>query len=261
MSVLQTKNLGISFGGLQAVSEVNIHVEQGELLGLIGPNGAGKTTMFNMFTGVYIPTEGSIEFTNPKTGTTKMLNGLKPYQVARRGISRTFQNIRLFKDLSAIDNLRIAMHKNIRHNLFEAVFRLPRYQKDERAFYDRAAYILEIVGLAEKKDELAKNLPYGEQRKLEIARAIATGANLIFLDEPAAGMNPSETEELRQLVLRLKDEFELTVVLIEHDMKFVMGLCERIYVLDFGHIIAEGTPDEIKSNKQVIKAYLGEDLN
>ncbi|MCI8497213.1 MAG: ABC transporter ATP-binding protein [Clostridiales bacterium] len=261
MTILETYNLGISFGGLKAVEGVNIHVEKGELLGLIGPNGAGKTTMFNMFTGVYVPTEGTVEMQDPQSGEMKTINGLKPHLASRKGISRTFQNIRLFKDLSAIDNLRIAMHKNIRYNLFEAVFRLPRYQKDEQKFYEQASYILDIVGLSDKKEELAKNLPYGEQRKLEIARAIATGAQLIFLDEPAAGMNPSETEELRQLVLRLKDEFGLTVVLIEHDMKFVMGLCERIYVLDFGHIIAEGTPDEIKSNKQVIKAYLGEDVN
>ena len=259
MTILKVEDLAKNFGGLQAVTDVNITVEEGELLGLIGPNGAGKTTIFNLLTGVYVPTSGTIELRD-KNGRLVKINGLKPYLTSRRGISRTFQNIRLFKELSALDNLRIAMHKNVHYGLVAAVFRTGAYQRDEKRFSDEAMHILQLVGLQDKAQEKAKNLPYGEQRKLEIARAIATGAKVIFLDEPAAGMNPSETEELSRLILRLKAEFGLTIILIEHDMKFVMGLCERIYVLDFGTIIAEGVPDEIKANKRVIEAYLGEEL-
>ena len=259
MALLDVKNLSISFGGLRAVDGFEMQIEKGELYGLIGPNGAGKTTIFNLLTGVYVPTSGTIELKD-KDGSLVKINGLKPYLTSRRGISRTFQNIRLFKELSALDNLRIAMHKNVHYGLVAAILRTGAYQRDERRFSHDAMHILELVGLQEKAQELAKNLPYGEQRKLEIARAIATGAKVIFLDEPAAGMNPSETEELSRLILRLKAEFGLTIILIEHDMKFVMGLCERIYVLDFGTIIAEGVPDEIKANKRVIEAYLGEEL-
>lgn len=257
-TMLDVKQLKISFGGLDAVTGVDMHIERGELVGLIGPNGAGKTTIFNMLTGVYVPTAGTIELSNG-FGKMNHLEGLKPHVVALRGISRTFQNIRLFKELTVLDNLRIAMHKNIKHNIIEALFRLPGYRNDEKLFYDNAIHILRLVNLLDKKETLAKNLSYGEQRRLEIARAIATGARLIFLDEPAAGMNPSETEDLRELILALKDEFDLTIVLIEHDMKFVMNLCSRIYVLEFGKIIAEGSPDEIRNNERVIRAYLGED--
>ena len=247
MAILKIEDLSKSFGGLKAVSHVNINVEKGELIGLIGPNGAGKTTIFNLLTGVYVPTSGKIELKNDKTGDSILINGLKPYITSSFGISRTFQNIRLFRDLSVLDNLRIAMHKRVKYNVFSAIF------------YENAMAILDFVGLADKRDELADNLPYGEQRKLEIARAVATGASVIFLDEPAAGMNPSETEELRVLIEDLRKKYELTVILIEHDMKFVMQICERIYVLDFGTIIAEGTPEEIKNNDRVIKAYLGEE--
>lgn len=259
MAILKIEDLSKSFGGLKAVSHVNINVEKGELIGLIGPNGAGKTTIFNLLTGVYVPTSGKIELKNDKTGDSILINGLKPYITSSFGISRTFQNIRLFRDLSVLDNLRIAMHKRVKYNVFSAIFRTKAYRECEKIFYENAMAILDFVGLADKRDELADNLPYGEQRKLEIARAVATGASVIFLDEPAAGMNPSETEELRVLIEDLRKKYELTVILIEHDMKFVMQICERIYVLDFGTIIAEGTPEEIKNNDRVIKAYLGEE--
>ena len=259
MAILKIEDLSKSFGGLKAVSHVNINVEKGELIRLIGPNGAGKTTIFNLLTGVYVPTSGKIELKNDKTGDSILINGLKPYITSSFGISRTFQNIRLFRDLSVLDNLRIAMHKRVKYNVFSAIFRTKAYRECEKIFYENAMAILDFVGLADKRDELADNLPYGEQRKLEIARAVATGASVIFLDEPAAGMNPSETEELRVLIEDLRKKYELTVILIEHDMKFVMEICERIYVLDFGTIIAEGTPEEIKNNDRVIKAYLGEE--
>ena len=258
MPILNVENLNKSFGGLKAVSDVNIYVKRGELLGLIGPNGAGNTTIFNLLTGVYVPTTGVIELTG-SDGRKVKIGGMKPYMTARHGLSRTFQNIRLFKSMTVLDNILVGMHKNVKYTLLEAIFRLPRYYKQESRFEEQAMHILEVVGLAHKAQELAANLPYGEQRKLEIARAIATGASVIFLDEPAAGMNPSETDELAGLIVSLKDEYDLTIILIEHDMKFVMGLCERIYVLDFGTIIAEGNPDEIKHNQRVIQAYLGEE--
>lgn len=258
MPVLNVENLNKSFGGLKAVSDVNIYVKRGELLGLIGPNGAGKTTIFNLLTGVYVPTTGAIELTGAD-GRKVKIGGMKPYMTARHGLSRTFQNIRLFKSMTVLENLLVAMHKNVRYTMLEGILRLPRYYKQEARFQEQAMHILSVVGLDSKAQELAENLPYGEQRKLEIARAIATGAFVIFLDEPAAGMNPSETDELARLIVDLKDEYDLTIILIEHDMKFVMGLCERIYVLDFGTIIAEGSPDEIKHNQRVIQAYLGEE--
>ncbi len=257
MIMLKVDKLYKNFGGLKAVSDVSINVKKGELVGLIGPNGAGKTTIFNLLTGVYVPTSGKIELLD-ENGTLNELKGIKPHIVASRGISRTFQNIRLFKDISVLDNLRISMHKNVGYNLFEALFRLPRYKKEEDNIYLKSMELLDFVGLSLKKENISRNLSYGEQRKLEIARAIATGARLIFLDEPAAGMNPSETDELGKLIVKLQNKYNLTIMLIEHDMKFVMKLCKRIYVLDFGSIIAEGSPDEIKKNKRVITAYLGE---
>lgn len=259
MKVLNAEHIYMIFGGLKAVDDVSIYAKRGELLGLIGPNGAGKTTIFNMLTGVYVPTSGKIVFVN-HNNEELTVNGVKPYKVSRFGVSRTFQNIRLFKELSVLDNMLISMHKDVKYSIFGAMLKSNKYLETEQAFYNKSMKILQAVGLAEKKNELASNLPYGEQRKLEIARAIATGADIVFLDEPAAGMNPSETEELANLILELKKEYNLTILLIEHDMKFVMKICERIYVLDFGILIAEGTPKEIKSNPNVIKAYLGEEI-
>ncbi len=259
MNVLQADHISIVFGGLKAVDDVTIYAKKGELLGLIGPNGAGKTTIFNMLTGVYAPTKGNIAYING-AGAEINIKGMQPYKVSRIGVSRTFQNIRLFKNLSVLDNMLISMHKDVGYTVFGAIIKSGRYLNTEKEFYDKAIKILQAVKLDGKKGEYAKNLPYGEQRKLEIARAIATGAEIVFLDEPAAGMNPSETEELADLIQTLKNEYNLTIVLIEHDMKFVMKICERIYVLDFGILIAEGTPKEIKSNPNVIKAYLGEEI-
>ncbi|MCL2323606.1 MAG: ABC transporter ATP-binding protein [Oscillospiraceae bacterium] len=257
MIMLKVDKLCKNFGGLKAVSDVSIHVDKGELVGLIGPNGAGKTTIFNILTGVYVPSSGKIEFCD-EDGCLRELRKVKPNVAAKRGISRTFQNIRLFKDISVLDNLKISMHKNVHHNLVDALLRLPKYKADEGDIYERAMELLDFVNLSDKKRIIARNLSYGEQRKLEIARAIATRARFILLDEPAAGMNPHETDELGKLIVRLQDKYNLTIMLIEHDMKFVMKLCKRIYVLDFGSIIAEGSPDEIRQNKRVITAYLGE---
>lgn len=257
MPILKLFDLNKNFGGIKAVSNINIDIFDGELLGLIGPNGAGKTTIFNLITGIYSPTLGEINLKNKK-GKYIQIHGLKPYQISRMGISRTFQNIRLFSNLSVIDNVKIAMHKDIKYSIFESFLKLPRVNKNEVEIEKKANELLSIVNIVGKNNHLAKNLSYGEQRKLEIARALATNPKIIFMDEPAAGMNPNETEELAKLVREIRDRFKLTIVFIEHDMKFVMNLCERIYVLDFGNIIAEGTPAEIKSNKKVIKAYLGE---
>ena len=259
MSILSVKKLTKSFGGLTAVSNVNIELNQGELVGLIGPNGAGKTTVFNLLTGVYKPTSGTI--TLHMDGTDKALHGLKPYKICDKGLARTFQNIRLFKDLTVLDNVRIAMHKNVRYGLISSFLHLPSCQREEKALVDRSMELLKIMKLELKKDELAKNLPYGEQRHLEIARALAADPCLLLLDEPAAGMNPAETAQLTEIISWIRSKFNLTILLIEHDMSLVMKICERIYVLDYGMVIASGTPDEIKSNKRVIEAYLGEDVN
>lgn len=255
MSLLKTDKLSKVFGGLRAVSGFNIEISKGELVGLIGPNGAGKTTAFNLLTGVYEPTEGTIDFGG------KSLIGLKPYQITQCGIARTFQNIRLFANLSVLDNVKIAYHFHVKYGLPESILRMGRYYKEEAEIIEKATRFLEIFNLADKKDEIAKNLPYGEQRRLEIARALAAQPQLLLLDEPAAGMNPQETQELMQMIRWIRKEFDLTILLIEHDMSLVMGVCERIYVLEYGSLIAQGTPEEIKNNPRVIEAYLGEEVH
>jgi len=259
MPILSVKKLTKSFGGLTAVSNLNIELEQGELVGLIGPNGAGKTTVFNLLTGVYVPTAGII--TLSRDGGEKALHGLKPYTICKAGLARTFQNIRLFKDLTVLDNVRIAMHKNVEYGLVSSFLHLPSFHKEEKKLVEESMELLRIFKLENKKDEYAKNLPYGEQRHLEIARALATNPILLLLDEPAAGMNPAETAQLTEIIGWIREKFKLTILLIEHDMSLVMKICERIYVLDYGIIIANGTPDEIKSNQRVIEAYLGEDVS
>jgi branched-chain amino acid transport system ATP-binding protein len=250
--LLKIDNLGISFGGLRAVDKVEMTINEGEIIGLIGPNGAGKTTCFNMITGVYKPTDGAIELAGER------IDGLSTPIINKKGIARTFQNIRLFKDLSVLDNVRVALHAETNYRLFAAVLRTPGYKKTEAAVRARAIELLKVFSLENRLDDKAGSLPYGEQRKLEIVRALATKPKLILLDEPAAGMNPQETATLMRLIHRVRDEFKVTVLLIEHDMSLVMKICERIYVLDYGKEIARGTPGEIQSNKQVIKAYLGE---
>lgn len=259
MPILTVDKLTKSFGGLTAVSNVNIEIHEGELLGLIGPNGAGKTTLFNLLTGVYVPTSGEVSFKTDKG--KQSIQGLKPYRICEKGIARTFQNIRLFKELTVLDNVRIAMHKDLKYGVVSSFTHGIKYKKEEKRIIEESVRLLEILGLDDKQDELASNLPYGEQRHLEIARALATNPSLLLLDEPAAGMNPAETSALTSLISRIREEFDLTILLIEHDMSLVMKICERIYVLDYGKIIANGTPEQIKSDKQVIKAYLGEDVN
>ncbi len=255
MALLKATKLSKVFGGLRAVSNFEMEIEQGELVGLIGPNGAGKTTAFNLLTGVYEPTDGEIEFNG------QSVVGLKPYQITQKGIARTFQNIRLFSELSVLDNVKVAYHFHVKYGLLESVLRMGRYHKEEEEIEAKAIRFLEIFQLADKKDEIAKNLPYGEQRRLEIARALAAQPKLLLLDEPAAGMNPQETQQLLQMIRWIRKEFNLTILLIEHDMSLVMNVCERIYVLDYGSIIAKGTPQEIKNNPRVIEAYLGEEVH
>ena len=257
MSILTVEKLTKSFGGLMAVSGVNMHLEQGELVGLIGPNGAGKTTVFNLLTGVYKPSSGSV--TLNRDGKSQVISGMKPYNICKMGLARTFQNIRLFRDLTVLDNVRIAMHKDVSYGLPAAFLHLPSYSREEKRLRDKSMELLKIMGLESKKDELAKNLPYGEQRHLEIARAMAPDPAVLLLDEPAAGMNPAETAQLTELIGWIRQNYSLTVLLIEHDMSLVMKICERIYVLDYGMVIADGTPDQIRSDKRVIEAYLGED--
>ncbi|MCH3949901.1 MAG: ABC transporter ATP-binding protein [Acidaminococcus sp.] len=253
--LLDLRNVSIVFGGLRAVSNVNMYIDEHELVGLIGPNGAGKTTAFNMITGVYVPTEGEIEFDG------KLVNGKKSYQVTQMGMARTFQNIRLFSELSVLDNVKIAFNMHVHYNLLEAVIRDQRYFREEAEITEKAMQLLKIFHLEEHADDMAKNLPYGAQRRLEIARALATEPKLLLLDEPAAGMNPQETHELMEMIRWLRDNFHLAILLIEHDMSLVMGVCERIYVLEYGICIANGTPEEIRSNKRVIEAYLGGEVS
>ncbi|CAM3025448.1 MAG: ABC transporter ATP-binding protein [Pseudolactococcus laudensis] len=251
MALLEVKNLTKNFGGLTAVGDVNIELGDSELVGLIGPNGAGKTTLFNLLTGVYEPSEGTVSLDG------KILNGMPTYKIAAAGLSRTFQNIRLFKDLSVLDNVLIAMGTRKKSKLIESFLRLPGYYKQEEEMKKEALELLAIFDLDVKYDSLAKNLPYGEQRRLEIVRALATQPKILFLDEPAAGMNPQETAELTALIKQIQQQFNITILLIEHDMSLVMNVTERIYVLEYGRLIAHGTPDEIKHNKRVIEAYLG----
>ena len=252
--LLKVDNVSMVFGGLRAVSNLSMHIDEGELIGLIGPNGAGKTTAFNMITGVYTPTEGKVYFNGQQS------SGKKSYQVTQMGMARTFQNIRLFSELSVIDNVKIAYNMHVTYNLADAIVRDGKYLSEEEFITQKALDLLKIFHLEEEAHEVAKNLPYGKQRRLEIARALATEPKLLLLDEPAAGMNPQETKELMEMIRWIRKEFNLSILLIEHDMGLVMGVCERIYVLEYGMKIAEGTPDEIKHNMRVIEAYLGEEV-
>ena len=251
MSLLEVKNLTIMFGGLCAVDDFNLNLEKNELVAVIGPNGAGKTTIFNMLTGIYKPTRGSI------TLEGESLVGLKPYQFAQRGVTRTFQNIRLFSNASVADNVKVGLHNQIGYPLWDGVFRLPGYWKKEKLAHESAMELLSIFDMQDLADHQAGSLPYGAQRRLEIVRALATNPSLLLLDEPAAGMNPSETAELMENIVKIRDTFQIAIMLIEHDMKLVMGICEGIAVLNYGRIIAKGTPSEIQNNPTVVEAYLG----
>ena len=248
---LECIHLGIEFGGLKAVDDFSLTIGKTEIAGLIGPNGAGKTTVFNLLTNVYQPTRGSILIDGMPTA------GKKTYQVNRMGVARTFQNIRLFKEMSVIDNIKVGLHESMKYDLASSLIRLPNYWKEEKHCTERAFELLDIFHMADMAYTQAGSLPYGAQRRLEIMRALATSPKLLLLDEPAAGMNPSETAELTENIRRIRDEFNIAVLLIEHDMSLVMGICEGIAVLNFGRIIAKGTPDEIRNNPQVIEAYLG----
>jgi len=251
--ILKTNDLIMKFGGLTAVNKFSIEINKNEIVGLIGPNGAGKTTSFNMITGVYKPTEGTVSFDGQD------ITGMRPDLIAIKGITRTFQNIRLLGSLPVRDNVMIGQHLRLKSNWVEAVIRTPRYTQEEKKIREKADDLLSQLGLIKNANEIASSLPYGAQRRLEIARALATEPKFLMLDEPAAGMNPNEGQELMDFIKRVRTDFDLTILLIEHDMKVVMGTCERIYVLDYGTIIAHGTPQQIQSNERVIQAYLGVD--
>jgi len=255
--MLKIENMTMRFGGVVAANKFNAHIKKGQIVGLIGPNGAGKTTIFNVVTGVYKPTEGKVIF-NPGDKEHD-ITGMAPDEIAKLGVCRTFQNIRLFKDMTVLDNVFIGNHLRIKSNVFSSIIRVPSYRKEEREMLEKSLYLLDRVGLLEEKDEKAHSLPYGKQRRLEIARALATEPKLLLLDEPAAGMNPQESKELMDFILNIKDEFDLTVFLIEHHMDVVMGICEDILVLDHGELIAQGDPETIQKDQRVIEAYLGVD--
>lgn len=252
MALLSVKNLGIQFGGLRAVDEFNLEIEKGELYGLIGPNGAGKTTVFNMLTGVYKPTAGEIVLDG------KNITGKKQIEINKLGVARTFQNIRLFSQMSVLDNVKAGLHNQYKYSTISGIFRIPTYFKTEKKMNDRALELLRVFDLQNEADFLASNLPYGKQRKLEIARALATNPKLLLLDEPAAGMNPNETAELMDTIKFVRKEFDMTILLIEHDMRLVSGICEKLTVLNFGKVLAQGKTSEVLSNPEVITAYLGE---
>ncbi len=252
MALLEVKNLGIQFGGLRAVDDFSLEIEKGELYGLIGPNGAGKTTVFNMLTGVYKPTEGKAFLDG------KSIVGKKQIEINRMGIARTFQNIRLFRQMSVLDNVKVGLHNQIKYSTLAGVLKLPSYFKKEREMDDQAMELLSVFDLQDDADLLSSNLPYGKQRKLEIARALATNPKLLLLDEPAAGMNPNETSELMKTIQFVREKFHMTILLIEHDMHLVSGICEKLTVLNFGKVLACGETSEVLKNPEVITAYLGE---
>lgn len=252
MAMLEVKNLGISFGGLRAVDGFEMQIEKGQLYGLIGPNGAGKTTVFNMLTGVYKPDDGSIVLDG------KDITGKKTIDINKAGIARTFQNIRLFKELTVAENVKVGLHNQLQYNTLEGILRLPRYFAVEKLMQEKALELLKVFHLEEEADTLAANLPYGKQRKLEIARALATTPKLLLLDEPAAGMNPNETQELMDTIRFVQEHFDMTILLIEHDMRLVGGICEKLTVLNFGRVLCQGKTSEVLNNPEVIKAYLGE---
>lgn len=252
MALLEVKNLGISFGGLRAVDNFSLKIEKGQLYGLIGPNGAGKTTIFNLLTGVYKPTDGSFMFDGEE------LAGKSAIDINKKGIARTFQNIRLFGNMSVLDNVKVGLHNSESTNLFDSIFRTPKYRKEEKNITEKALELLDVFGLKEEANFKASNLPYGKQRKLEIARALGTNPKLLLLDEPAAGMNPAETAELMETIALVRNKFGISILLIEHDMSLVMGICERLVVLEYGRVIADGLPDEVVHNPRVVTAYLGE---
>lgn len=251
--ILHLRKTSIAFGGLKAVSDLELALRPGELVGLIGPNGAGKTTVFNLITGVYRPTSGGIDFLG------NSIVGMSPHAIAERGVARTFQNIRLFSQMTALDNVRVAFHREARYGWIPAIVRSRAFLREEDLFQSRACELLALLGLRDVSNARATDLPYGYQRRLEIARALALAPRVLLLDEPAAGMNPHETEDLMSLIRQIRKEFDLTVLLVEHDMKVVMGICERVVVLDYGVKIAEGSPEEIRSNARVIEAYLGQE--
>ncbi len=252
MALLEVKNLGIQFGGLRAVDEFNLQIEKGNLYGLIGPNGAGKTTVFNMLTGVYKPTNGDILLDG------KSIVGKSQIEINKMGIARTFQNIRLFRQMSVLDNVKVGLHNQIRYSTISGILKLPSYFKKEKLMDEKAMALLKVFDLQNEADYLAANLPYGKQRKLEIARALATNPKLLLLDEPAAGMNPNETAGLMETIQFVRKEFDMTILLIEHDMRLVSGICENLTVLNFGKVLAQGKTSEVLKNPEVVTAYLGE---
>ncbi|HBR04502.1 MAG TPA: ABC transporter ATP-binding protein [Lachnospiraceae bacterium] len=252
MAYIDIKHLGITFGGLKAVDDFNLEIKKGELYGLIGPNGAGKTTVFNMLTGVYKPNTGSIVLDG------RDITGMKTIDINKAGVARTFQNIRLFKELTVLENVEVALHNKYKYSTFSGIFRLPSFYKVEKQMKERSEELLKVFGLEDAKDFKASNLPYGQQRKLEIARALATDPKLLLLDEPAAGMNPNETAELMETISLIREKFGVTILLIEHDMKLVAGICEAVTVLNFGRVLAQGETAKVLKDPEVVKAYIGD---